>query len=222
MTGPDRVDGALQAMFFDFDGVILDSVEIKVEAFRDMYAQYGRSVVEAVERYQRLHGGVGRARKFEHFESDLLGQPATPDRIEALCDEYSRRVEEKVTACPWIAGARQFLEAWSARLPMYVISGTPEEELLRIARRRGVRGHFRIMRGSPTTKDDAIREFLTDGPYAPDRTVMIGDSLTDLEAARATDTRFIGVVPAGARSMFPDDVPIVPNLTELAAAAGLS
>ena len=37
-----------EAVFFDFDGVILDSVDVKTQAFADMFRQYGPEVERAV------------------------------------------------------------------------------------------------------------------------------------------------------------------------------
>jgi beta-phosphoglucomutase-like phosphatase (HAD superfamily) len=38
----------LQAVFFDFDGVILDSVDVKARAFSEMFRDYGPEVEKAV------------------------------------------------------------------------------------------------------------------------------------------------------------------------------
>ena len=37
-----------QAVFFDFDGVILDSVDVKTQAFADMYRPSGPKVDNAI------------------------------------------------------------------------------------------------------------------------------------------------------------------------------
>ena len=40
-----------QAVFFDFDGVILDSVNVKTHAFSQMFRKYGPEIEESVVRY---------------------------------------------------------------------------------------------------------------------------------------------------------------------------
>lgn len=212
---------SVEALVFDFDGVIVDSVQLKVDAFLEMYQGHGPDILEQVEHYQRYHGGISRTKKFEYFETQLLGKPAGEDRITALAKQYSQLVEEKVVACPAVPGALAFLQAYAPTIPCYVISGTPEAELLRIADRRDVRRHFRIMKGSPKSKEQAIREFLDDGPYNPARVYMIGDAMTDHDAAKATDIGFIGVAPQGVPNFFPNDTTQIEDLTGLAGALRL-
>ncbi|WP_425406091.1 HAD family hydrolase [Hwanghaeella sp.] len=219
-TRPIELSGPVDAVVFDFDGVVVDSVELKVEAFRDMYREYGADVMDAVEAYQRYHGGMSRMKKFAYFEAELIGRPADQARIDELCAAYSALVEEKVCICPLIAGAEAFLETFACRIPFYVISGTPEAELNRIADRRGVSKYFRRLRGSPMSKEEGIEEFLSDGPYSRDRVVMIGDAITDYDAAVATRIGFVGISPPDVQHFFPDGTRVIPDLTTLAAEIG--
>ncbi len=216
MRRPVDLTGPVEAVVFDFDGVVVDSVELKVDAFLDMYRDHGPDVMKAVEAYQRYHGGMSRMTKFAHFEAELLNRPADQERIDALCATYSSLVEEKVCACPMIAGAETFLKEYSDRVPFYVISGTPEQELNRIAERRGIAKHFRRLCGSPMSKEEGIEAFLAAGPYPRDRVAMIGDAITDYNAAVACSVGFVGIAPPGIPHFFPDGTRIIPDLTKLA------
>lgn len=212
----------IEAVFFDFDGVIVDSVQLKVDAFREMYLAHGSDIADRVEAYQRYHGGMARMQKFRYFEAELLGRPADDARIDALCATYSDLVEEKVTSCPLVPGAVEFLEKWSASIPFYIISGTPEAELQRITERRGLARHFVEVRGSPLGKGEALRHFLSSGGHYPGRTAMIGDAITDYDAAIETGVPFIGVAPAGVPHFFPEGTRTIPDLLSLEAALGLA
>ncbi|RVU34743.1 HAD family hydrolase [Hwanghaeella grinnelliae] len=217
---PAVLTGPVDVVIFDFDGVVVDSVELKVDAFRDMYRDHGAEVMNAVEAYTRYHGGMSRMKKFAYFEAELIGRPVDQTRIDALCAAYSALVEEKVCTCPLIEGAEAFLERFSGRIPFYVISGTPEAELNRIAERRGVSKYFRRLRGSPMSKEEGIEEFLADGPFSRDRAVMIGDAITDYDAAVATGIGFVGIAPPDIPHFFPDGTRIIPNLVPLAREIG--
>ena len=48
---------------FDFDGVIVDSVDIKTEAFGEIYSNYGSSITEKVKNYHIENGGLSRYEK---------------------------------------------------------------------------------------------------------------------------------------------------------------
>ena len=47
-------------IFWDFDGVIKDSVEIKSNAYEDLFLQWGELVSDKVRDHHRLNGGMSR------------------------------------------------------------------------------------------------------------------------------------------------------------------
>ena len=52
-----------EALIFDFDGVILESVETKTRAFAELYKDKGPDVVDKVVRHHLAHGSrVGELR----------------------------------------------------------------------------------------------------------------------------------------------------------------
>ncbi|WP_146620163.1 HAD family hydrolase [Acuticoccus sediminis] len=205
----------VRAVVFDFDGVIVDSVGVKTEAFVALYAPHGEAVAEAVRAYHLAHGGMPRADKLRHWQSTLVDGPADDATIAALGARFGLMVREKVIACGEIAGAGAALAALAARLPLHVASATPETELVGIIAARGLTGRFRSIHGIPTTKAEALRMRVAEG-LAPDEILMIGDATADHAAAAAVGTRFLGVVPEGAKSPFPDGTDTVPDLTGLA------
>jgi len=56
----------VKAIIFDFDGVILESVGVKKEAFRRLFQYYPEKVDEIVN-YHMQQGGLSRYRKFQHI-----------------------------------------------------------------------------------------------------------------------------------------------------------
>ena len=72
---------AWQAIIFDFDGVVVESGEIKTQAFGDLYRTYGETVMTAVMQYHSLQTGACRAiTNFVIFSNILLKKPPlTPD-----------------------------------------------------------------------------------------------------------------------------------------------
>ena len=46
---------------FDFDGVLVESVDLKTRAFAALYAEHGTEVADAVVAYHLQHGEIGRA-----------------------------------------------------------------------------------------------------------------------------------------------------------------
>ena len=48
---------------FDLDGVILESLEAKTDAFSELYNEYGENIVSKVRNYHLQNGGVSRFKK---------------------------------------------------------------------------------------------------------------------------------------------------------------
>lgn len=201
------------AIVFDFDGVLVDSVDVKTRAFAALYEPYGPEVVGKVVAWHLEHGGVSRYRKFRHFHQVFLGQPLSGAEESRLADRFSALVEEAVIAAAWIPGALEFLEGKQAQMPLFVASGTPEEELVRIIERRNMKRYFSGVGGAPKGKAEIIAGFLGSHNIAPDRTLMVGDAMTDLEAANTVGTAFLGV--AADSNPFPQGVSTAKDLAGL-------
>lgn len=205
------------AIVFDFDGVLVESVDVKTRAFVELYRPYGEAVTRAVAAYHLEHGGVSRHEKFRHFHRTLLGQTLSEDEEERLAARFSSLVEDAVVGAPWVAGAREFIEAHFREIPLHVASATPTDELLRIMSRRNMRDYFRHVAGAPQRKGSILTQVIAAGGHPSGRVLMIGDALTDFDGAREARTGFLGRVAKGARSPFPDSVQVVEDLWQLPA-----
>ena len=56
----------IKNIFFDFDGVIAESVSAKTDAFKELYLPYGGKIANEVVQYHIKHGGVSRFEKFRY------------------------------------------------------------------------------------------------------------------------------------------------------------
>ncbi len=65
---------AITNIFFDFDGVIAESVSAKTDAFKEMYLPYGEKIAEEVVDYHIKNGGVSRYEKFRHWEKKFFNK----------------------------------------------------------------------------------------------------------------------------------------------------
>lgn len=204
-----------KAVFFDFDGVLVDSVDVKTSAFMALYEAEGPAVVDRVRAYHLAHGGISRFAKLAHYETVLLGRPADPVRLAALGDRFAQLVVAEVIAAPAIPGAVACLDRLVGRLPLFVVSGTPDEELRHIVAARGWAGYFKAVAGSPRQKADWLTTLCAEAAIPPDQGLMVGDAMTDFAAARAIGMPFVGVVATGSASPFPPGTAIIGDLHPL-------
>jgi len=184
---------ALQAIFFDFDGVIVDSTDIKTEGFRILFDQYDDEVVSKIVAYHHQHGGISRVDKIRYIHHHILGTPLTDDELSRWCEKYSKQVLEKVIGADWIAGAEELLDNIRGTVPVFLISGTPEDELRHVIDQRKLSPYFQVILGSPVKKPVHIRNLLNAYRLAPERCIFVGDALTDYNAAKETGLHFIGI-----------------------------
>lgn len=202
---------SIRAIAFDFDGVILNSVHIKTEAFRDLFANHPQHQ-DAIVAYHLANGGVSRYLKFRYFYENLFHKEYTPEIEKELGERFSQLVFEKVLACSMVKGASAFLTESFARWPLAVISGTPQEELDEIIDKRGLRSYFRQVIGAPTTKDKGLRAFASDRKLHHNEILFFGDAMTDYNAAIKVGTLFIGI---HGETTFPPDTPCISDFTDL-------
>jgi beta-phosphoglucomutase-like phosphatase (HAD superfamily) len=203
-----------QAIFFDFDGVIVESTEIKTQAFRELYAEH-LSVLSDIIAYHVAHEGISRFEKIFYCHKRFLGIELGENELSVLAGKYSELVKQLVIDCKSVPGALGFLRAHYATLPMFVVSGTPEWELKEIVKVRGLSRYFVSVNGSPHHKARIINAQLKLHSYNSDQCLFVGDAMTDHDAAKETGLIFIGRVGQGRVNLFPKGTTIIEDLTQL-------
>ncbi|MFT5698431.1 MAG: phosphoglycolate phosphatase-like HAD superfamily hydrolase [Desulforhopalus sp.] len=190
----DTMQRQLRALFFDFDGVIVDSLHTKTEAFRSLFKDYPDDVIEKVLAYHKQHGGISRVEKIALAHEQYIGVSLGDEELKKWSVRYSDLVVEKVINIAWIKGAVEFLKTTvDLGINIFIISGTPEIELKYIIDRRGMAGYFDECLGSPVRKPVHIRKLLEQYGLKESECVFIGDALTDYDAAEETGLHFVGI-----------------------------
>jgi phosphoglycolate phosphatase-like HAD superfamily hydrolase len=178
-----------ECVFFDFDGVIVESGDIKTEAFMELYAAFG--IQEAVKRHHLENQGVSRFDKFEWISKNLLNEEYSEDKGAALSERFSALVKEKVIGSPSVLGITELiLNLKKNNTYLVVASGTPEYELTEIMKSRQIDFHFNEIHGSPKSKVSIVQSVIKSRGYAPHSCLFIGDASTDYEAAQQESLSF--------------------------------
>jgi len=207
---------SVDALFLDFDGVLVESVEIKSQAFRAIYADQLPGVLTQIMDYHSAHDGISRVVKLRHCHEHFLGVTLDPIALNALTQRYARLVEDAVVDAPWVPGAKELLQTHHQSCKLFVVSGTPEDEIKRIAKRRGMMDWLTSVHGSPTAKADIVRALLAEHQLNPTNCMFIGDAMADWTAAFETGVAFIGRVAEDRIGPFPQGTRTVSDLCGLA------
>ncbi len=177
-------------IFWDFDGVIKDSVDVKTAAYTSLFLPYGQEVASRVKRHHEVNGGISR---FDKIPLYLLwaGELATPERIAEVCSRFSSLVLQAVIDSPWVPGVREYLLLNSGIQYFVLVTATPQDEIQKILESLDIAQCFREVHGAPKQKTIAIKEVLSRLKCSPANALMIGDAETDLNAAQANSVPFL-------------------------------
>lgn len=177
-------------IFWDFDGVIKDSVSVKIESFCRLFESYGSEVEAKIKIHNETNGGMSRFDKIPLY-LEWVGEKITQSRIDELCNEFSDLVLDGVINSDWIPGVENYLRTNQFGQVFIVVSATPKDELDIIIKKLGLSHVFYTVIGSPTSKKNGIKSILDSFNISPDETVMIGDSIADKNAADECKVPFL-------------------------------
>jgi phosphoglycolate phosphatase-like HAD superfamily hydrolase len=181
---------ALRVLILDFDGVVIESNDVKKEAFQRVFARFPEHA-EAMMAFHHAHVSLSRFAKFEHLLA-LMGRVDDNALMDDIAADFSRRVLEGMMSVPLVTGAEDFLRKVTPVFPVYLASVTPDEELNLILAQRGLAHWFRDIYGCPPwTKPDAIRDVVVREKVNPGEVLLVGDSAGDQRAAQMTGVRFL-------------------------------
>ena len=180
----------IRTLIFDFDGVILESVDVKGWAFQKIFEDYPRRQ-EQILAYHYEHGGLPRANKIRHILKEILKLSYDDAIVAKYCERFGELVFKRVVDSPFVPGAREALEIFQGRFLTFVVSGTPHEEMNRVVDARGLRSYFSAVYGSPVMKDERTGMILAEHGLAPREVLWIGDATSDLQAAAKYGIRFV-------------------------------
>jgi phosphoglycolate phosphatase-like HAD superfamily hydrolase len=207
-------------VILDCDGVLLDSNAMKIAAFRTALADYPKTAVAKFSEYQRRNFGRSRYVLFKEFFT-FLGREPDDFEIGVLLENYAAIVCSAYLRVPLTPGCVESLERLAAFGPLYVASGSDQEELRWVMKQRGLAGHFAGIFGSPCNKTEILAHL---GPDEGGRAWFIGDAKADFKAAQQYDwCDFIYMRQFSAAQQEMDDlaqqagVPVIEALPELLA-----
>ena len=94
---------ALTTIILDFDGVILESVSVKTEAFRALFSFVPEHVEEIVQ-FRRYNGGMFRFNKFRFIYKNILKEVLTQQKFEKLSEKFAATVFKEVNKMRFVPG----------------------------------------------------------------------------------------------------------------------
>ena len=193
---------ALQAVIFDFDGVIADSEPLHFRAFQQALAEDGLEL--SPKEYYARYLGYDDVGMFQAFGEDR-GLPMESARVTELVARKGAKLQAMLTAGSVLfPGAVEFVRAAARAVPIAIASGALRHEIDEVIAAAGVSDLFSAIVASGDTPESKPSpapyrlafERLRDAAgiaLDPRRCVAIEDSRWGLESARGAGLRCVGV-----------------------------
>jgi HAD superfamily hydrolase (TIGR01549 family) len=179
-----------QTLLFDCDGVVLNSNEIKTQAFYDVAKVYGHEVALALKSYHVKNGGISRYEKFEYFIKNILKKPLTHIELQQLLTSFAHEVKKALAICEVAEGLEQ-LRKKTGHAKWLIVSGGDQEELREVFAARELSSYFDGgIFGSPDDKNSILENELKNKNIIQPA-LFLGDSKYDYQAAQKAGVDFI-------------------------------
>ena len=179
-----------KTIFWDFDGVIKDSVSVKSDAFEELFLPFGSDVAKKIRMHHEDNGGMSRYDKLPIY-LNLAGEKYSKDLIIKYEKQFSKLVMNRVINSPWVEGALEYIKTNYKAQKFFLITATPQKEIEEILKKLEISKYFKKVIGSPTNKKDALKIILSNENINLDDSIMIGDSCSDYEAAKENNVFFV-------------------------------
>ena len=182
-----------KVIFWDFDGVIINSNSIRDIGFEKVLSNYPKDKVLQLLNYHRENGGLSRYTKFRYFFENILFEPFSSEKINLLAKEFST-----IMLCLLIDSnllideTLDFIELNGSKFEMHITSGSDQNELRFLCKHFGIDSNFKSILGSPTDKKTNIGTIIKLNNYRRDECLLIGDSINDYHAAIENGIDFFG------------------------------
>jgi beta-phosphoglucomutase len=196
------VTSPLQAVIFDFDGVIADSEPLHLRAFQQALAEEGIALDRA--EYFTRYLGYDDVGMFAALARDRA--LAMSDRhITELVARKGKKLQTMLNGGEVLfPGAAGFIRAAAAAVPIAIASGALRHEIVEIIEGAGLEDLFTTIVASGDTPESkpspapyllAFKQLqqASGSNLDPERCVAIEDSVWGLESARGAGLRCVGV-----------------------------
>jgi len=183
----------IKTIFWDFDGVILDSMKIKGDGLIELFQNHNLADVQILKEYHYANGGVSRFDKIKYFYNEILDQEISEEKVLRLANTFASIMEKKLfDRANLIQESLVFIEKNYIKYNFHIVSGSEHNELNNLCKYFEIDKYFISINGSPIKKDILIQNIIKDFGYNKDEVILIGDSMTDYNAAKKNEIRFYG------------------------------
>jgi phosphoglycolate phosphatase len=183
----------LDFVFLDFDGVVMDSMALKLDSYCHAFEGMGFDR-PAVRKLQLESAGLSRQKTIPLIYKALAGAVMPESLYAQALARFSAHDDASRSRMKPMAGALEFLEAArTAGIPVAIVTGTPQEVIEKTVAFFRLERFFARVCGTPGSKAAHLERMLGEFSLKAERCLFAGDAIKDQEAAVAVGMPFAGV-----------------------------
>lgn len=182
-----------KVVFWDFDGVLMDSNPVRDLGFKEVLKDYPLDEVEQLMIFHQANGGLSRYVKFRYFFEKIRGESLSDEQLLIWADRFSQIMKQLLLDPKLlIEESIDFVKNNYNQFAMHIVSGSDGNELRYLCNQLDISKYFISIHGSPTPKKQLVGDLLKKHQYSIDNCILIGDSINDYEAAQENKLNFFG------------------------------
>ena len=186
-------DTQLKTIFWDFDGVLMNSNKIRDKGFLEVLKSYPKEDVDQLMTYHQINGGLSRYVKFRYFFEEIRGEEISEDAIQEWANKFSEiMLSLLINRDLLIQETNAFIASNYKNYNMHIVSGSDGVELNKICNGIGISHFFKTIQGTPIPKNKLVKDIIDEEGYNKNERLLTGDSINDYEAANNNGIFFLG------------------------------
>ncbi len=180
-------------IIFDFDGVFVQSNQIKTLAFIKVYKKLGlnNDQLKYIENFHKKNLGMSRFEKFKILHKFFFDINLNKNKLKKLSETFGEIVLNKIVSMPLSRCLKNFLKRNHKKYYFYISTGTPTKEIKKIIKIFCLEKYFIKIYGSPLNKNNHIKKIIKNKNFNKKNIFFIGDSEIDYKTSNNNNIKFI-------------------------------
>ena len=182
-----------ETIFFDFDGTIVNTTNLKKYAFGKAFEKYGKKIKNKVENFHLKNEGKPRSFKFKYICENFLNLNYEKKIENYLSKKFTQIIYNQIKKVEFIDGAYNFFEKFNNKVKMHIVSSVPDKEIKDLVKILKLTKFFVSIHGFPNDKHEIFEKIINKNNLSRDKILMVGDTFVDYEASEKSKINFISV-----------------------------